>query len=256
MELTIENVTRDFSSEKLYVRALENVSFDVEQGQFVSLLGPSGCGKSTLLRLVAGLLSPTEGRVLVSGVPVLEPPGNIGFVFQNPVLLKWRTVMDNIMFPYEVLASQGRAEGSKSDYEDRARYLIEMTRLEGFGEAYPKQLSGGMRQRVSICRALLTDPDLLLMDEPFGSLDQMTREHLNDELLDIWQKTGKTILFVTHQIPESVFLSDKIVVLTGRPGTVSEIVDIDIGRSQRATARDTPEFLGYTAHLRSLFDEK
>ena len=256
MDLTIENVTRDFSSEKLQVRALENVSFDVEQGQFVSLLGPSGCGKSTLLRVVAGLLPPTEGRVLVSGVPVLEPLGNIGFVFQNPVLLKWRTVMGNVMFPYEVLASQGRAKGSKSDYEDRARHLLEMTRLEGFDEAYPKQLSGGMRQRVSICRALLTDPDLLLMDEPFGALDQMTREHLNDELLDIWQKTGKTILFVTHQIPESVFLSDKIVVLTGRPGTVSEIVDIDIERSQRATVRDTAEFIGYTAHLRSLFDER
>lgn len=256
MDLRIENLTRDFSSEKLHVRALENVSFEVAQGEFVSLLGPSGCGKSTLLRVVAGLLPPTEGQVLIDGVPVTEPLGNVGFVFQNPVLFKWRAVFDNVMFPYEVLASQGRAEGSKSDYEDRARRLLEMTRLQGFEDAYPKQLSGGMRQRVSISRALLTDPDLLLMDEPFGALDQMTREHLNDELLDIWHKTGKTILFVTHQIAESVFLSDKVVVLTGRPGTVAEIVDIKLERPHRSTVRDTPEFVEHTAHLRSLFKEE
>jgi NitT/TauT family transport system ATP-binding protein len=226
------------------VLALEAASFDVHQGEFVTLVGPSGCGKSTLLRLIAGLQPATAGELHVDGKRV-EGPINVGFVFQTPVLMPWMSVLANMLLPIEILKldrEEGRAE---------ALALIQLLGLAGFEQAYPFELSGGMQSRVSIGRALIHKPKLLLMDEPFGSLDAFTRESMGIELLRVWEKYRTTVVFVTHDISEAVFLADKVVLLTARPGRVSRIMTIDLARPRTAASRSSSAFARYTYELRS-----
>jgi len=224
------------------VEALADISLKVGQGEFVSLVGPSGCGKSTLLRIVAGLRPATRGTVHVNGRKVERPIPDIGMVFQAPILLKWRSILDNVLLPAELAGKDPRA------FYKRAQELIEMTGLGGFAEKLPRELSGGMQQRAALCRALLLDPPLLLMDEPFGALDAMTRDDMALELLRIWGETGsaqvprKTVLFVTHSIAEAVFLSDRVVVMTARPGRIAADMRIDLPRPRTVEARAAESF--------------
>jgi NitT/TauT family transport system ATP-binding protein len=252
MGIRLDGIGKIYKTEGLRVEALRGISAEVQDREFVSIIGPSGCGKSTLLRVIAGLIPASEGRAYLDDVLVDGPTGNIGFVFQAPTLLKWRTVLQNVMFPYEVLAAQKRANGSKQEFQDRAHELLKMAVLEQFADAYPKQLSGGMQQRVSICRALIHDPDLLLMDEPFGALDEFTREMMNSELLRIWSETRKTVLFVTHHIPEAVFLSDRVLVMSQRPGTVVGEVQVDLPRPRQEEIRESTKFLDKVVETRHL----
>src|SRR3972149_2204280 len=203
--IEIKEVRMLFAARGEAVHALEKVSFEAHDGEFISVVGPSGCGKTTLLRVVGGLIPPTRGQVWVYGHPVQGPHPNVGIVFQSPVLMSWRTVLDNVLLQAEVRKLEPRK------YREIALGLIDLVGIKGFENKYPFQLSGGMQQRVSICRALLHDPPLLLMDEPFGSLDAFTREQMNLELMRIWQEKKKTVLFITHSIQEAVFLSDKVV---------------------------------------------
>ena len=243
--ILVEGVGMTFSTPSGPVQALAGASLTIQPREFVSLLGPSGCGKSTLLRLVADILAPTQGRIEVGG----EPPGVarrrrvFGFVFQDSTLLPWRSTLQNVLLPLEIggSARRGRAE---------ALDLLELVGLRGFEAAYPWQLSGGMRQRVAIARALVTRPQVLLMDEPFGALDEITREHMNQELLRIWQATGTTILFVTHSSPEAVFLSDRVLVLGARPGRVKLELPIALPRPRDPAMKETVEFARHTAALR------
>ncbi|MBV9174642.1 MAG: ABC transporter ATP-binding protein [Chloroflexi bacterium] len=227
------------------VQALQDVSLTVRPREFVSLLGPSGCGKSTLLRLVSDVLAPTAGVIHVAGQSpeAARKARTFGFVFQDPTLLAWRSALKNVLLPLEVSGEQRGAD-------HRAAELLELVGLKGFESMYPWQLSGGMRQRVSIARALITQPQILLMDEPFGALDEITRERLNVELLRIWEATGTTILFVTHSSPEAVFLSNRVVVLTARPGRVKLDLPIELPRPRDPAMKDTVEFAHYTATLR------
>ena len=224
------------------VQALADISLAVGGGELVALVGPSGCGKSTLLRIVAGLRVPTSGSVAVGACPVTRPIADVGMVFQLPVLLKWRTILDNVLLPTELSGRVPR------HYRARAKELLRLVGLGDFADKYPRELSGGMQQRASICRALLLDPPLLLMDEPFGALDAMTRDEMNLELLRVWGETGtdrgkrKTILFVTHSIPEAVFLADRVVVMTPRPGRVASMVDVPLPRPRAVATRAMPEF--------------
>jgi NitT/TauT family transport system ATP-binding protein len=221
------------------VEALAGITFTVGEGELVALVGPSGCGKSTLLRIIAGLRLPTSGAVVVAGRPVNRPIPEVGMVFQAPVLLKWRTIRDNVLLPAE-LSGLDRAR-----YRRRAAELLELVGLGDFGDKLPHELSGGMQQRASICRALLLDPPLLLMDEPFGALDAMTRDEMNLELLRVWGESGtarKTIVFVTHSIPEAVLLADRVVVMTPRPGRVAEIFDVGLPRPRTMESRATAGF--------------
>lgn len=254
--ISIRNLDKVYNPEdpESRVVALEDLDLVVERGEFVSIVGPSGCGKSTLLRIISGLIERTDGTVEVEGENVTGPVTDVGFMFQAPVLMDWRTVEENVMFPYEALKSNNQVERSREYYLQRAHDLLELTGLEGFTESYPKQLSGGMQQRVALCRALLPDPDILLMDEPFGALDEFTREKLNEELLDIWAETEKTILFVTHNIQEAVFLSDRVVVISDRPGNIRAIVDIDLERPRDLAVRENPVFVEQTGEVRKHID--
>jgi len=229
------------------VRALSNVTLDVERGELVALIGPSGCGKSTLLRLIADVLQPTNGTIEVRGGPAMRArlAREFGFVFQHPGLLRWRTAEGNVSLPLEV-GGWGRRQAPPH----RPAELLELVGLKGFEHAFPRQLSGGMQQRVSIARALVTGPRMLLMDEPFGALDEITRDHMNEELLRIWAATGTTIVFVTHSIPEAVYLSSRVFVLAPRPGRVTEEVRIDLPLPRTPSVKDTPEFVKHTATLR------
>jgi NitT/TauT family transport system ATP-binding protein len=221
------------------VEALTGISLSVGMGEFVSLVGPSGCGKSTLLRIVAGLRPATSGMVKVAGRQVTRPIADIGMVFQQPVLLKWRSILQNVLLPAELAGKD--ASGLKK----RAHELLEMAGLNGFAEKLPRELSGGMQQRAALCRALLLDPPLLLMDEPFGALDAMTRDDMALELLRIWGETSasrKTILFVTHSIPEAVFLSDRVVVMSARPGRIAADIRIDVPRPRTIESRASEKF--------------
>jgi NitT/TauT family transport system ATP-binding protein len=231
------------------VLALDGVSLSVHEGEFLSILGPSGCGKSTLLRCVAGLERATGGLISVHGEPVRRPPANMGVVFQRDVLLDWRSILDNMF-----LQTDFRGE-KRSRYMDRAHELLDLFGLEGFENSYPAQLSGGMRQRAAICRALLADPDLVLMDEPFGALDALTRDQMNLELQKIWSSARRTILFVTHSIGEAVFLSDRVVVMSPRPGRIAMTLKIDLPRPRRMAIREMPEFAHYCGVIRTLFGE-
>ncbi len=232
------------------VHALADINVDVGEGEFVTVVGPSGCGKTTLLRILGGLLRRTGGEVRLAGSAVDGPRRDIGIVFQNPILLPWRTVLDNTMLPAEVL---GLPRGK---YRERARDLLKMVGLQGFEDKYPMELSGGMQQRAAITRALLHDPAILLMDEPFGALDAMTREQMNLELLRIWRQSGKTILLITHSIPEAVFLADRILVMTPRPGKLARIIAVDIPRPRTLDAMATPRFGEITHEIRALFQQR
>lgn len=241
-----------FHTDAGVVQALESVDLTVERSQFVSLLGPSGCGKSTLLRVVADLIAPSSGDVQVLG----EAPENarrkreLGFVFQDAALLPWRTALANVRLPLEVgrSAQRGRPAARPED-------LLELVGLKGFENALPRQLSGGMRQRVSIARALVAVPSIVLMDEPFGALDEIQRDRLNVELLRIWEKTGLTVLFVTHSIPEAVFLSQQVLLMSPRPGRVKELVEIGLPYPRDLAVKDTAEFGRYASHLRRVLGE-
>ncbi|PPQ33868.1 ABC transporter ATP-binding protein [Rhodoblastus sphagnicola] len=226
------------------VRALDSVSFSVREGEFVSLLGPSGCGKSTLLWAIAGLKALDSGTVSLDGDPILKPHPAIACIFQEPTLLPWRTVAENIAFPLELRRDQ--RDGSK----ERIARLIKRVGLEGFERHFPKALSGGMQQRASIVRALAAEPSVLLMDEPFSALDPFTREDMNLLLQDIWIETGKTMILVTHNIEEAVLLSDRIVVMTPRPGRVRKVVEINLPRPRTAEVLTTPEVFTLIAGIR------
>jgi NitT/TauT family transport system ATP-binding protein len=228
------------------VHALKDVTLTVGQGDFVSFIGPSGCGKTTFLRVVADLEQPTSGTITVNGVS----PGEArlkrayGYVFQAAGLYPWRSIIRNVQLPLEIMGY------SRAEQEGRARRTLEMVGLTGFERKFPWQLSGGMQQRASIARALAFDADLLLMDEPFGALDEIVRDHLNEQLLDLWAKTGKTVCFVTHSIPEAVYLSTRIVVMSPRPGRVTDIIDSPLPRERPLDIRESPEFLEIAARVR------
>jgi NitT/TauT family transport system ATP-binding protein len=247
--IVVEDVRRAFRSGDKTVHALDGVSFAVNESSFVSIVGPSGCGKSTLLKVVAGLLPAGSGKIIVSGRAVDGPLENVGMVFQAPVLLKWRTIVGNIMLPVE-FAGLNRA--GRTDYLGKARSLIRLVGLEGFEEMRPYELSGGMQQRASLCRALVTDPEVLLMDEPFGALDAMTRDELDLELLRIWGEKKMTVLFVTHSIQEAVFLSDEVVVMSSRPGRVIEKISVELPRPRSLEMMSAPEFGRYTLKIRGM----
>ncbi|WP_093750846.1 ABC transporter ATP-binding protein [Streptomyces sp. DvalAA-19] len=236
-----------FRSKKRDVTALSDISLDVAPGEFVAIVGPSGCGKSTLLKLVAGLLTASSGEVLLGGERVKGPRHDIGYVFQRAALLEWRSALRNILLQAEMRRMpSGRARA-------RADELILMTGLTGFEDAYPHELSGGMQQRVALCRALLHEPPVLLMDEPFGALDALTREQLNTELNRIWRTTGTTVLLVTHSISEAVYLADRVVVMSPRPGTITEIIEVGLpAERDYAETLGRPEFRAATARIREL----
>ena len=244
--IELREVTKTYQTlQQETLLALQDISFGVEQGEFVSVVGASGCGKTTLLKIVAGLIG-YQGEVRVGGAPVTGPRQDIGFVFQQPVLLPWRTVLENTLLPVEVMGLD------RARYQERAGALLEMVGLSEFADKYPFELSGGMQQRVSITRALVYEPDVLLMDEPFGALDAMTRETLNLELLRIWSENRRTVLFVTHSISEAIFLSDRVVALTPRPGRIADTIGVDLPRPRRLEVIQTQEFGRLAKHIRSL----
>ncbi len=240
-----DRVCKVYATKTAPLLAIEDMNFSVRDQEFVSVVGPSGCGKTTLLKITAGIMNVSGGTVRVNGEVVTEPVENLGMVFQTPVLIKWRSVLDNILFPVEILRRR------RSDYLDRAFELIRLVGLQGCEKLLPAELSGGMQQRVSICRALITEPPLLLMDEPFGALDALTREDMNLELLRIWEAHKKTVLFVTHSIPEAVFLSDKVIVLSQRPSRVAKVFDITVPRPRNISVCYTKEFGDYCEAIRA-----
>ena len=228
------------------VRALEGIDLDIRPGEFISLIGPSGCGKSTLLRVIGDLTEPSGGTVTVNGKTARQArlDRDYGMVFQAPVLFEWRTVEGNVRLPLEVMGL------SSSERDRRAREMLELVELRDFVKHYPPQLSGGMQQRVAIARALALEPAILLMDEPFGALDEMTRERMNSEVLRIWERTGTTIVFVTHSIPEAVFLSTRVVVMSARPGRITNIVDVDLPRPRNEETREDPRYFELVTDVR------
>ncbi len=246
----IKNVTKTFAQGN--VTALENIDLELEPGEFVSLIGPSGCGKSTLLRVIGDLTPPTAGTVTVNGKPARQArkDGDYGIVFQEAVLFDWRTVAKNIALPLEMLG------WDRERRRARLREMLELVELEAFADHHPWQLSGGMQQRVAIARALAFEPALLLMDEPFGALDEMTRDRLNLELLSIWEKTGNTVVFVTHSISEAVFLSTRVVVMSPRPGRIAGVVEIDLPTPRTAETRDSPLFFELVTKVRELLRKR
>jgi len=244
--IEISGLSLSFDTADGPVQALSNVSLRIARGEFVSFIGPSGCGKTTLLRAVADLETPTSGGIRVNGMSPRQARANraYGYVFQAPALYPWRTVARNIALPLEIMGF------SKAEREARISKGLELVNLSGFGGKYPWQLSGGMQQRASIARALSFDPDLLLMDEPFGALDEIVRDMLNQQLLRLWEVTGKTVLFVTHSIPEAVFLSTHIVVMSPRPGRIYDVIECNFPRNRQLEIRETPEFIAVANRVR------
>jgi NitT/TauT family transport system ATP-binding protein len=231
------------------LEALQRVDLQVDRGTFCSIVGASGCGKSTLIMAIAGLLRPTTGTIIIGGQKVSGPYADLGIVFQKDVLLDWRNALGNILLQIDLRGQPRRR------YEQRAHELLNMVGLEGMERKFPWELSGGMRQRVAICRALVHDPPLLLMDEPFGALDAITRDQLNLDLMELWQHSRKTVLFVTHSLMEAVFLSDQVLIMSPRPGKVVDVVNIDLPRPRDLSIRETPEFIRYTQHIRTVFEQ-
>jgi NitT/TauT family transport system ATP-binding protein len=245
--IDIRNVRKLYFSRSGSVEALAGVSLQVRRGEFVSLLGPSGCGKSTLLMIIGGLTPATAGEVRVAGIPIRDAQTDVGIVFQDPVLLDWRSSLNNVMIQIEARRLD------RNVYLPRARELLASVGLAGFEDKYPFELSGGMRQRVSICRALVHRPRLLLMDEPFGALDALTRDQMNFDLQRIWLQDPITVLLVTHSISEAVFLSDRIVVMSPRPGLIDTIVQIDLPRPRGLDIQESPAFAGYVHDIKHRF---
>ncbi len=245
--VAVRDVGRVFAGPGGSVRALDRISFDVRRGEFLAILGPSGCGKSTLMMLVAGLLQPSAGEIVVDGRRVEQPQTNIGIIFQNPVLPAWRTALDNVLLQIEMRGLETAA------YRPRALDLLRSVGLEGFERHLPHQLSGGMRQRVAICRALIHDPPLLLMDEPFGALDALTRDQMVIDIQAICSTGGKTVLFITHSINEAVFLSDRIIVMTPRPGRIDTVLEVDLPRPRALAVYDSADFVRYSRGIRDRF---
>ncbi|CAN5377862.1 ABC transporter ATP-binding protein [soil metagenome] len=230
------------------VLALRDIDCSIAKGSFVSVVGPSGCGKSTLLRIVAGLLDYSEGSVVLDGQPIRGTRRDVGVVFQSSILLPWRSILENVMLPAEVLGLDMKAA------RERAMQLIHMVKLDGFEHKLPRQLSGGMQQRASIARALLHDPKILRMDEPFGALDAMTREQMNLELQRIWSESGKTVILITHSIPEAIFLGDVVFVMTPRPGALERVIRVDLPRPRGMDAMSSPAFAAVANEIRELFN--
>jgi NitT/TauT family transport system ATP-binding protein len=244
----ISGIQKTFLSARGSIRALTETSLTIRPGQFVSIVGPSGCGKSTLLSLIAGLDAPSAGKILIEGQEVRGPHESLGVVFQRDLLLDWRTVMDNVLLQVEM---RGLLPGA---YAATARELLDMVGLQEFHGRYPRELSGGMRQRVAICRALVHNPLLLLMDEPFGALDAISRDRLNVDLDRICSETKKTVIFITHSIAEAVFLGDRVVVMSSRPGRVVADMNIEAPHPRDLSFRETPEFAGYVRQVRRIFE--
>jgi NitT/TauT family transport system ATP-binding protein len=244
-KLSLRSIGKRFGD----LEALRDINAEISRGEFISLVGPSGCGKTTLLRIVAGLETASSGAVLLDGRPIRSPGGDRGFVFQNDNLLPWRSVFENAMIGPEVAGGVGPTE------KRRTRDLLKLVGLAGFEDYYPRQLSGGMRQRVNLARALAIDPQILLMDEPFSALDAQTREIMQTELMRIWEEGRKTVLFVTHQIDEAVFLSDRVLVLARRPGRVQETVTVTLPRPRTLAVKRTPEFVAYVDHIWRLIED-
>jgi NitT/TauT family transport system ATP-binding protein len=242
-----QHISLTFETADGRVDALSDVSLQIAEGEFVSLIGPSGCGKTTMLRVVADLQQPSSGTLLVNGMTAENARLGrcYGYVFQAPALFPWRTIEKNLKLPLEIMGF------SDSEQQVRAERYLSMVNLKGFERKFPWQLSGGMQQRVSIARALSFDPAMLLMDEPFGALDEIVRDHLNEQLLQLWKTTEKTVLFVTHSIPEAVFLSTKIVVMSPRPGRIIDVIDCDFPSDRSLEIRETPEFLKVAQRVRN-----
>ncbi|MCW5749551.1 MAG: ABC transporter ATP-binding protein [Alphaproteobacteria bacterium] len=243
----VHDVQKRYDTSDGGVLAISKVSFDVAAGEFVTVVGPSGCGKSTLLKMMSGLIEPTAGELVIGGEGHEFRPGHdIGMVFQQPLLLKWRSIEDNLLLPVEFLGER------RESFRQRARALLKLVGLDGFEGKYPYELSGGMQQRASICRALIHSPKLLLMDEPFGALDALTRERMNLELQRVWMEERKTVIFITHDIQEAVFLADRVIVLTARPAEMAAAIDIELPRPRRLAMKTTPEFGAYCRRLYDL----
>jgi NitT/TauT family transport system ATP-binding protein len=245
-KIKIENLFKTYKSRSGLVAALENVNLDIEQNEFITLVGPSGCGKSTLLKIIGALIRPSRGRLLYDNRPLLQPTRDVGIVFQEPVLLPWRTALDNVLLPAEILGLD--VEASRA----RAMDLLKLVGLQGFESNPPRELSGGMQQRVALSRALIHNPSVLLMDEPFAALDAMTREELGFELLRIWDTHKKTVVFVTHNIVEAILLADRVVAMSPRPGRIDRIVTIDLPRPRTIDMEFTAEFKAYSDEIRSV----
>jgi NitT/TauT family transport system ATP-binding protein len=240
----LDGVSLFYRSKNAEVHALDNVSLAATGREFVALLGPSGCGKSTMLKLVAGLVPASSGTIRVNGQPIKGPTPSIGIVFQSPLLMAWRTVLQNVLLQIEI------RDLRVADYRAAARDLIRLVGLDGFEDAHPHQLSGGMQQRVGLCRALIHDPDLLIMDEPFGALDAMTREQMNAELQRIWIERQKTVLFITHSISEAVYLADRVLVMSPRPGRIVGEIAVDLPRPRTVATTELPAFVELTREVR------
>ncbi|MGA2055327.1 MAG: ABC transporter ATP-binding protein [Bradyrhizobium sp.] len=242
-----QHISLTFETADGRVDALSDVSLQIAEGEFVSFIGPSGCGKTTMLRVVADLQQPTSGTLLVNGLSAEQArlARSYGYVFQAPALFPWRTIEKNLKLPLEIMGY------SEFEQQQRAERYLALVNLTGFERKFPWQLSGGMQQRVSIARALSFDPTVLLMDEPFGALDEIVRDHLNEQLLQLWNTTGKTVLFVTHSIPEAVFLSSKIVVMSPRPGRIIDVIDCNFPADRSLEIRETPEFLKIAQRVRT-----
>ena len=230
------------------LEALRDVDCAIHPGQFVSFVGPSGCGKSTLLKLIGGLMAPTSGAITVGGRPVAGPRRDVGIMFQTSVLFPWRTILENVLLPLEVFGTKRGVEQTNAN--EKARAILKLVGLEGRENAYPRELSGGMQQRAALSRVLISDPSIILMDEPFGALDEFTRERMNLELLRIWQERGQTVIFVTHSISEAVFLSDRIVVMDTTPGRVIAVVDVPLPRPRSVDLMRSDEFAGLVFEVR------
>jgi NitT/TauT family transport system ATP-binding protein len=242
----VSGVDKQFGTGQVATTALSGIDLEIGRGEFISLIGPSGCGKSTLLRLIGDLTGPTRGSVEVNGKPAhaARLGREYGMVFQAPVLFEWRTVEDNVKLPLELLSMD------RSERDARAQAMLELVELSEFTKHHPYQLSGGMQQRVAIARALALQPAILLMDEPFGALDEMTRERMNSEVLRIWQQTGTTIVFVTHSIPEAVFLSTRVVVMSARPGRITRLVDVPLPHPRNDETREDPRYFQLVTEVR------
>ncbi|WP_158810972.1 ABC transporter ATP-binding protein [Beijerinckia sp. L45] len=245
--IAIRNVSKIFKTRQGPIQALSAVNLEVREGEFVSVIGPSGCGKSTLMMLLAGLDRASSGSIMIGGKTIDGPNADIGVVFQQDALLEWRSALSNVLLQAEIRKLEPKAARA------RAEELLKMVGLEAFHEAMPHELSGGMRQRVSICRALLHNPPLLVMDEPFGALDALTRDQLQVDLLRLWSNRAMTVVFITHSIAEAVFLSDRIVVMSPRPGKIETIIDVELPRPRRLAVRDTPAYAHYVQAVTDIF---